>query len=84
MSTAAEAVPPRLRLATAGFTWLARTQSTPVITPELVPEPSQPSTRTGWTTALSAMPYVAPAAVPATCVPCPLQSVALPPAVTAS
>jgi hypothetical protein len=71
-------------LATAGLTWFARTQSTPAMTPELLPEPVQPSTRTGWTVALSAMPYVVPAAVPATWVPWPLQSVAEPPAVTAS
>ncbi len=84
VSRAEEGPPPRLMLATAGLTCFCRTQSTPAMTPELVPEPSQPSTRTGCTTALSAMPYLEPAAVPATCVPWPLQSVALPPAVTAS
>src|ERR1700683_2394388 len=37
---------PRLMLATAGRTAFAATQSTPAITPESLPSPSQPSTRT--------------------------------------
>ena len=32
--------------ATAGDLWLAVTQSTPAMTPELSPDPPQPSTRT--------------------------------------
>ena len=56
VSSAVEAPPPRLMLATAGLTWLCLTQSTPAMTPEFEPEPVQPRTRTGWTTALSAMP----------------------------
>src|SRR4051794_5599898 len=36
-SSAADTPPPRLMLATAGFTAFAVTQSTPAITPELVP-----------------------------------------------
>ena len=45
-SSALEAPPPRLMLATAGRTRLAVTQSTPGITPEVDPEPLQSSTRT--------------------------------------
>ena len=46
-SVAVEAPPPRLMLATAGRGALRATQSMPAMTPELVPEPSQPRTRTG-------------------------------------
>ena len=74
-SVACEAPPPRLMLATAGATALAATQSMPATTPEFVPEPLQPRTRTGTTVARLATPYVVPATVPATWVPCPLQSV---------
>src|SRR5688572_1079435 len=67
--------PPRLRLATAGpVVWLRTLQSRPAITPDKLPDPLQSSTRTGTTVAFLATPYVLPATVPATCVPCPLQS----------
>ena len=44
------------------------------MTPELVPEPLQLSTRTATSVTALATPYVAPPTVPDTCVPCPLQS----------
>ena len=49
VSSAEEMPPPRLMLATAGepAPWLLVTQSTPAMTPELVPEPWQSRTRTG-------------------------------------
>ncbi len=74
-SSAEESEPPRLMLATAGFTWLLVTQSTPAMTPALLPDPSQPRTRTGKILARLATPCVVPPTVPATCVPCPAQSV---------
>jgi len=43
--------------------------------PEIEPEPVQSSTRTGTMVAALATPYLAPAIVPETCVPWPLQSV---------
>jgi hypothetical protein len=46
-SSAVEAPPPRLMFATAGVEWFALTQSTPAMTPDVDPEPLQPSTRTG-------------------------------------
>ena len=61
--------------ATAGLTWFWVTQSTPAITPVVVPEPLQPRTRTAWIVASLATPYVVPPIVPATWVPWPLQSV---------
>ena len=64
-------------LATAGATWLLETQSTPAITPELLPLPEQLRTRRACTVAFLATPYVVPAAVLATWVPCPLQSLGL-------
>ena len=54
--------------------WLAITQLMPAITDDEYPEPVQSSTRTGTTVARAAMPQVVPAMVPATWVPCPLQS----------
>ena len=63
--------PPSDMFATAGFTWLAVTQSTPAMTPLVVPEPLQSSTRTETSDAFFATPYVLPPAVPDTCVPCP-------------
>src|SRR5687767_7336136 len=56
LSSAVEAPPPRLMLATAGLMWLARTQSTPAMTPEFVPEPEQLSTRTARSIELLATP----------------------------
>ena len=41
-----EKLPPRLMLATAGFTAFAPTQSMPAITPDVVPLPLQFRTRT--------------------------------------
>ena len=70
--------------ATAGLTAFAMTQSMPAMTPEFEPDPLQSSTRTACSVTLSATPYVVPPTVPATCVPCPLQSLAVPPLVTAS
>jgi hypothetical protein len=53
VSSADDAPPPRLMLAVAGCpaTWLEVTKSIPAMTPELVPEPLQFSTRTAtiWT-----------------------------------
>ena len=84
LSSVVLAPPPSDMLATAGLTWLAVTQSTPAITPALVPLPAQSSTRTATRLTALATPCTVPPTVPATCVPCPLQSVAVPPAVTAS
>src|ERR1041384_6441125 len=90
------APPPRLMLATAGLRWFAVTQSTPATTWATVPEPEQLSTRTAYNCTPLATPYcepptppLAPAdceppTVPATCVPWPLQSLAVPPEVIAS
>src|SRR5207247_432274 len=47
-SSAVEALPPRLMLATAGEAWLLVTQSTPAMTPEVVPDPLQLRTRTAY------------------------------------
>jgi hypothetical protein len=76
VSSAELAPPPRLMLATAGVpaAWADVTQSTPAITPEFVPEPWQLRTRTACSVTSLATPYVVPPVVPATCVPCPLQS----------
>src|SRR5688500_6501936 len=74
--------PPRLMLATAGLTALLVTQLTPAMTPAVVPLPVQLSTRTPTSRTALATPYVLPPTVPATCVPCPLQST--PPEPTAS
>ena len=41
-----EKLPPKLMLAAAGRTLFAVTQSIPAITPAVLPEPVQPSTRT--------------------------------------
>src|SRR5262245_62001800 len=79
VSTDVLAPPPRLMFATAGCAWLAVTQSTPAMTPDQVPLPSQPSTRTATRLTAFATPYVAPPTVPATWVPWPLQSSADPP-----
>ena len=69
--------------ATAGLIAFAVTQSMPLITPEYEPEPLQPSTLTPVTGAPGATPTTSEALslaaiVPATCVPCPLQSAFLP------
>src|SRR5688500_6316251 len=56
LSSAVDAPPPRLMLATAGLMRLFRTQSTPAITPEVDPEPEQLSTRTPRSNALLATP----------------------------
>src|SRR5204862_6525030 len=45
-SSACDAPPPRDMLATAGLIAFCATQFTPAMTPELVPEPLQSSTRT--------------------------------------
>ena len=70
--------PPILKFKTAcvfgfGFSGL-KIQSRAAITPEYAPLPAQSNNRTGTTRALFANPYFVPAAVAATCVPCPLQS----------
>src|SRR5438093_7764429 len=69
--------------ATAGDWWLLATQSTPEITPEVLPDPLQSSTRTAKSRTFLATPYVEPPTVPATCVPCPLQSLVPLPSLTA-
>jgi hypothetical protein len=58
MSSEEDRPPPRLMFATAGdpATWWLTTQSMPAITPAVVPEPVQSSTRTGTTAALGATP----------------------------
>src|SRR5918992_6360919 len=62
--------------ATAGCpaAWLPVTQSTPAITPDVLPEPLHPSTRTAVRLTDLATPWIEPPIVPATWVPCPLQS----------
>src|SRR5574341_623746 len=72
-------------LATAGLMALAVTQSTPAITPLVVPLPPQPSTLTPWSGAPGATPTTSwvlsfAATVPDTWVPWPLQSLLGPPA----
>jgi hypothetical protein len=47
VSSAEEALPPRLMLATDRAAWFEVTQFTPAMTPELLPLPLQSSTRTG-------------------------------------
>ena len=79
LSSAVDTPPPRLMLATAGLMRLAVTQSTPAMTPDVEPEPLQLSTRTANKRTLLATPYVDPPIVPATWVPCPLQSTEFPP-----
>src|SRR5438105_7873045 len=85
-SSALDALPPRLMFATADCParWLPVTQSTPAITPEVVPLPLQLRTRTATSVTAFATPYVEPPTVPETCVPWPLQSEAEPPGVTSS
>ena len=79
LSRAVETPPPRLMLATAGLAWFWVTQSTPMMTPALEPDPLQSTTRTAWRVTPSATPYVLPPTVPAPWVPCPLQSSWAPP-----
>ena len=55
--------------------WWVIAQSIPAMTPEVEPLPVQLRTRTGTSVTASATPYVALPIVPATWVPCPLQSV---------
>lgn len=69
--------------ATEGPFALEETQSMPATMPAVEPVPSQPSTRTGTTSAPLATPYREPAVVPATCVPWPLQSLLPRPSSTA-
>ena len=75
-SSVTSAVPPRLRLATAGVpaTWSAITQLMPLTVVDVKPEPAQSSTFTGTMVTPFATPYVVPPRVPATWVPWPLQS----------
>ena len=77
LSSVVLAPPPRLMLATAGFTAFEVTQLTPLITPAVVPLPEQLSTLTATRRTPLATPYLVPPTVPATCVPWPLQSVLL-------
>src|SRR4051794_39859180 len=74
-----EKPPPRLMLATAGWIALVASQLRPAMMPEVEPEPLQSRTRTARSIAPLATPKRAPATVPETCVPCPLQSCPLPP-----
>ncbi len=69
LSRAVEAPPPRLMFATAGRTAFAVTQSTPAMTPDVVPLPVHDKTRTGTRATSFAMPQRVPPTVPATCVP---------------
>ena len=63
------AEPPRLILATAGRTRFWATQLMPAMTPEVLPDPVQPSTRTACRVTPLATPKVEPPTVPATWVP---------------
>jgi hypothetical protein len=56
VSSVVLALPPRETLATESVTWWAVIQSTPTMSPEVVPEPSLPSTRTATTFAFLATP----------------------------
>ena len=60
---------PKLILATEGLLWLAVTQSTPEITSEIEPFPSQLSTLTEYKLTFFATPQVVPPMTPATLVP---------------
>ena len=75
LSSAVLKPPPRLMLATAGRMALAVTQSMPWTMSVVVPLPAQLSTRTPTIRTPLATPYCDPPTVPATCVPCPWQSV---------
>ncbi|PRY44945.1 hypothetical protein CLV43_102510 [Umezawaea tangerina] len=77
-AVAAEATAPRLMFATAGFTALPVTRSTPLIAWANVPDPAQCNTFTATSRTDLATPCWAPPTVLATCVPCPLRSVLLP------
>jgi hypothetical protein len=81
VSRALFAPPPRLMFAIAGCPapWLPVTQSTPAMTPEVLPEPWQFRARTPTSRTPLATPWTEPPTVPATWVPCPLQSSAEPP-----
>src|SRR5205085_6022975 len=83
-SRACDAPPPRDMLATAGLMAFCATQFTPAITPAFVPEPEQLRTRTAMSETPFATPYVEPPTVPATCVPCPAQSMPFWPSPTSS
>nr|WP_112232237.1 hypothetical protein [Lentzea atacamensis] len=74
LATEVFVVPLRLMLATAGFTALAVTQSTPAMSAANVPFAEQSSTRTCTRVTPLALPWRAPPRMPTTCVPCPLQS----------
>src|SRR5262245_3251304 len=81
VSSAAWMPPPRLMFATAGLMPLPVTQSTPATTCAVVPLPAQLSTRTATSAAPLATPNALPPVVPATCVPWPWQSSAVPPSI---
>jgi hypothetical protein len=68
-SSALLAPAPSDMFATAGLVCWPATQSTPAMTPALVPDPLHPSTRTATRFAFFATPQVAPPTVPATWVP---------------
>src|SRR5688572_2046654 len=72
--SAADVPPPSDMFATAGLAWFAVTQSTPAMTSDVKPVPAQLRTRTPCRKTPFATPYVAAPTVPATWVPCPLQS----------
>src|SRR5262245_18528295 len=79
LSVAVSGPPPRLMFATAGLIEFPVTQSIPAITCAKVPLPEQSRTRTATSETPLATPNEVPPTVPATCVPCPLQSSAAPP-----
>ena len=72
--------------ATAGSpgSWSCVTQSMPATTCDVLPEPWQFRTRTATRFTCLATPYVEPPIVPATCVPWPWQSSALPPSIASN
>ena len=69
--------PPRLMFTMEWAGAFAATQFIPAMLALVGPDPSQARTRTGCRMTPGAMPYVVDPTVPATWVPCPLQSLAL-------
>ena len=84
VSSALDAPPPRLMLATAGLTRFAVTQSTPAITPDVDARSAAAQHANANRRTPLATPYVDPPTVPATWVPWPLQSLVFRPSLIAS
>src|SRR4030095_5319180 len=73
-----------LMFATAGLLRWVVSQSTPVITSEICPLPLHGNTRTECRETFFATPKVEPPTIPATWVPCPLQSIPFSPSFSCS